>query len=228
MKATLKNELWEALVKTAVIQYSNEENSSIPTEEELKILELPENYERRLNNFIKHYSKRKNWKSLLYYSRKIASIILIIIGITFTGLLQFEEIRAACLNVFIEIHDKYMQIDFIPSASESESTSRLRNLPDGFHLAEFTADEYQNYWRYENYSNDIIELYIFKQEYTIYLDNEHYNVSDIQINHYNGKFFESNNSNFMNYVTWNTDTEYFSLSSSMDKNFLIKLAENIK
>lgn len=228
MNNTLNNELWEALLKTAVIQYSYEENSSMPSEDELKALELPENYERKLSNFIKHYSKRRNRKSLLYYGRKAASIILIIIGITFIGLLQFEEIRAACYNVFIEIREKYIQVDFFPDKSEDESSSRLNNLPDGFYLTQSSADEYQSFWQYENSSNDIIELYIFKQERTIYLDNEHYHVTDIQINGHNGKYFESTDSNFMNYVIWNTDTEYFRLSSSMDKSFLLNLAEKIK
>ena len=53
MKDTLKNELWEALIKTAVIQYTYEENSSIPTEKQLETIDLPVNYEKKLNNFVK-------------------------------------------------------------------------------------------------------------------------------------------------------------------------------
>ena len=56
MKDTLKNELWEALIKTAVIQYTYEENSSIPTEKQLETIDLPVNYEKKLNNFVKKYA----------------------------------------------------------------------------------------------------------------------------------------------------------------------------
>lgn len=228
MNDTLKNELLEALIKTAVIQYTYEENSSIPTEKHLETIELPVNYERKLNNFVKKYAKRKKRKPLLFYSKKIASIILIIIGITFVGLLQFEEIRAACYNVFIEIHKKYIQIDFVPNISENNPSPKIKNLPDDFYLTQSLADEYQSYWRYENASGDIIELFVFVQERTIYVDTEHYDVTDIRINNCNGKFFESNDSSFMNYMIWNTDAEYFRLSSSLQKDLMINLAESIK
>ncbi len=228
MDDTLKNELWEALIKTAVIQYTYEENSSIPTEKQLETFELPINYERNLDDFIKRHVKREKRKPLLFYGKKIASIILIIIGITFIGLLQFKEIRAACYNVFIEIHEKYIQVDFVPNNSKNKSSSKLNSLPDGFYLTHSLTDDEQSYWRYENSSGDIIELFVFVQKRTIYIDNEHYNVTDIQINNCTGNFFESDDSNFMNYVIWNTDTEYFRLCSTLQKDLMINLAENIK
>lgn len=227
MKDTLKNELWEALIKTAVIQYTYEENSSIPTEKQLETIDLPVNYEKKLNTFVKKYAAHEKRKSLLFLAQKIASIILIIMGISFVYLLHFEEIRAACHNLFIEIHEKYIQIDFIPNGSENEHSSKLNNLPDGFYLTQSFGDDTQSYWRYENTSGDIIELFVFFQERTTYIDNEHYNLTDIQINDCNGKFFESNDSNFLNYAIWNTDAEYFKLCSSLPKDLIIKLAENV-
>lgn len=228
MNETLKNELCEALIRTAVIQNAYEENNSILLEAQSQNIPLPSNYEKKLSIFVRKYARHKKHKSLLFYGKKIASIILIIIGLTFIGLFQFEEIRAACHNIFIEIHNKYIQIDFVPSNSQINFSPKLNHLLDGFDLIQSENNEGEYYWRYENTSGDIIELSVFVQERTVYLDNEHYNVTDIQINNYDGKFFESNDSNFLNYVIWNTNTEYFRLSSSLDKDFMIKLAENVK
>lgn len=227
MNNTLKNELWEALIKTAVTQYNYDENCSIPAEKQLESLDLPIHYEKKLNRFIKKYSKQKKYNHVLFFIEKIAVVMLIIVSITFIGLLQFEEIRAACYNVFTEIHEKYIQMDFIPDISENDSSAKLKYLPDGFYLAQALSDDYQSYQKYENSSGDIIELFVFYQKRTIYVDNENYDISDIMINNDTGKFFESKNSNNMNYAVWNTNTEYFRLYSSLSKDMIIKLAENV-
>jgi len=81
---------------------------------------------------------------------------------------------------------------------------------------------------YINDSKDIIKVLVNFQNSTTYVDNEHYIMTDIQINGYSGKFFESTDTNFQNRITWHTEQGDFILSSSLEKDVMIKIAENIK
>ena len=82
---------------------------------------------------------------MLFYGKKIASIILIIIGITFVSLLCFEDVRAACKNVIITFYEKYIQFDYT-----NDNDTRLENLspkyiPEGFELIQSYSDEWELY-----------------------------------------------------------------------------------
>ena len=81
---------------------------------------------------------------------------------------------------------------------------------------------------YKNGSEDTIELFVYFYNSTTHIDNEHYKVSDIQIKENPGKFFESTDAYFMNQITWHTEQGAFRLSSSLEKDIMIKIAENIK
>ena len=227
MNDTLKNELWEALIKTAVIQYTYEENSSIPTEKQLETIELPANYERNLNNFVKKFAKHEKRKSLLFYGKKIASIILIIIGITFVSLLCFEDVRAACKNVIITFYEKYIQFDYT-----NDNDTRLGNLspqyiPEGFELIQSYSDEWELYIEYKNESNETIEILCLIEEQSLHLDNEHYIVEQVIINDFDGLFFDSQDDQRTNHLTWSTIDGYFIISSSLDFDIMKKIAENL-
>ncbi len=82
------NEKWDVLIKSAVIENSFKENASYPTNEQLEQLEIPIQYDRNLKQFIKNLYKHDEKHSFLSFSKKIASILLILLGISFFCLLQ--------------------------------------------------------------------------------------------------------------------------------------------
>ncbi len=84
------NEMWDVLIKSAVIENSFKENASYPANEQLEQLEIPIQYDRNLKQFIKKLYKHDENHSFFSFNKKIASILLILLGISFFCLLQFK------------------------------------------------------------------------------------------------------------------------------------------
>lgn len=103
-----KDEIWESLLKVAVIESSLEEIKDYASEKEVNRIVLPEQYDLKMRKLIKHYRYRKIAKLSLHYGKKIASLILLILGIHFTVLLSFKEVRTSCQNVMIHIYEKFI------------------------------------------------------------------------------------------------------------------------
>lgn len=88
-----EDEIWESFLKAAVIENSLNEIKDYPSEQEINGISLPVHYDLRMRKVIKRYRFRKNIKISLRYGRKIASIILLILGISFTAMLFSEDVR---------------------------------------------------------------------------------------------------------------------------------------
>ena len=108
MKHELENDIWESFLKNSVIEYSLKELEKYPSESQMNQIILPPRYSKNMQKFIRQYQYHEKVKSMFSYSRKLASILLIIMGISFSLLLQFSEVRAACQTVFTNIYDKYV------------------------------------------------------------------------------------------------------------------------
>lgn len=221
-------EIWESFLKAAVIENSLNEIKGYPSKQEINGISLPMHYDLRMRKVLKRYRYRKNIELFLRYGRKIASIFLLILGISFTGMLFSEDVRASCRNVIVNIYIKYIQFDYVPSNPEIVEDLECSYLPDGYDLFESKKDEYELQLKYKNGSEDMIELFVYFYNSTTHIDNEHYKISDIQIKQNPGKFFESTDAYFMNQIIWHTEQGTFRLSSSLEKDIMIKIAENVK
>ena len=177
-----EDEIWESFLKAAVIENSLNEIKDYPSEQEINGISLPVHYDLRMRKVIKRYRFRKNIKISLRYGRKIASIILLILGISFTAMLFSEDVRAACRNVIVNIYEKYIQFDYVSSNSETVEDLECTYLPDGYYLFESKKDEYGLQLKYKNGSEDTIasvykgniikNLIMDCQSYTKYRPNE--------------------------------------------------------
>lgn len=77
------NDIWETVLKAAVEEYTLEMNKEYLFDDEINHIALPTNYKLKMYKFILQYRLKRNLKIILKQSRKIASIILLIMGITF-------------------------------------------------------------------------------------------------------------------------------------------------
>jgi len=228
MYRELGDEIWESLLKAAVIENNRNEIKDYPPEQEINRIVLPERYESRIRRILKHYRYRKYAKLSLRYGKKIASIILVIMGISFSLLLSFDEVRAACENVIIEIYDRYIRYFYTTDLSLEDSPLSLEYIPEGYSIVESSFNSMDNYVLCQNASGDFFRLSHNTQKYTLFMDNEHYFISDVLIGNDEGTFFESKDSRFLNILVWTTENGYFRLQSSLEKTEMIKIAENLK
>lgn len=84
MNREFEQDIWEIILKAAVVENSLNESKKYPSIEEINRIELPKHYDVKMRNLIKHYVYRKKLSNAFNVGRKIASIAIIIMGISFT------------------------------------------------------------------------------------------------------------------------------------------------
>lgn len=224
MNKEFEQDIWESVLKAAVIENSLNESEKYPSSEELNRIELPKHYDTKMRNLIKRYIYQKKVSEAFKIGRKIASVAIIIMGISFAFLLQYDEVRAACQNVIVKIYEQYIRFTHNYDAEAKQSSIEFGYIPEGFEL----YDEANDFVIYKKDNGESITLYHYTQKYEAYIDNEHYSISNVNINDSEGFYFESEDERFENILLWDTSSNYFVLYSSLPKDEIIKIAVNLK
>lgn len=221
------NNIWEALLKAAVLENTYHQMMDYPSIEKINEMELPRHYEMKMRKVIRHYQNKTKLKKLMKSAGRVASWLLVVVGIVFLFLLQFDEVRASCKNVVMKVYERFIQYDFKSSVSDKDIIE-VGFVPEGYELEseEFKSDGMDI--MYKNNLEDTVRISFFKDNRTIYLDNEHYLIRDVQINNLKGEFFEAQSESFKNYIIWSTQNGCVYIASSLDFDTMIKIAENIK
>lgn len=227
MKAKLENELWEITLKNAVMEYTLKELEKYPLNE-IQDIQLPQRYITVMRKFFYKYQLQKKSKIYTKTLRKIASWVLIVLGISFSILLFNEQVRAACKKVFIEVYNRYIEFIYNSPDDSQNLTFVPEYIPDGFELIDSYSLEDIQFMIWENPEKEKITLSCFKNDHTLQIDNEHYIIENIQINNFDGKYFSSFEPEFENILVWNDDKMYYMLSSHLKREILINIAKNIK
>lgn len=220
--------IWESLLRAAVEENCLNEIKDYPPIDEINKIILPKHYDLTMRRLIKRYRFQSKAKAILKSSRKVASWIIIAMGISFALLLQSDEVRAACRNAITYVYEKYIRFDYEPTSNNETVPFELGFLPEGFHMTQTSSNDRETYVKFENGNGETIQLTCYFQNRTVQIDNEHYLISDISIGDYAGTFFDAQNSTYDNCIVWDTENAYYILQSSLDKDIMTKIAENIK
>lgn len=227
MRSDFENEIWEAFLKDAVIEHSLKELEEYETDK-IQQTPLPLHYVSSMKKFMRHYRHRTHMKIIMRTFRKVASVALILMGINFTILLQFSEVRAACHNIITKVYERYVEFFYTPSEASGNSIPELGYIPTGYYIKEQYSINSTQYCILENADGDEISLTCFEYSHTLHIDNEHYQIESILIDNLEGEYFCSTDSTFENILVWSNETRYYKLASHLDKETLLKIAKNIK
>lgn len=227
MYNNLNDEIWESLLKAAVEENCLNETKDYPPIDEINKIILPKHYDLTMRRLIKRYRFRSKAKTILKSSYKAAAWVIIALGISFALLLQFDEVRAACRNVITYVYEKYIRFDYKPISNNETTAFEFGFLPEDFHMTLTSSNGRETYVKFENNNGETIQLTCYFQNRTVHIDNEHYLTSAINIGDYTGTLFVAQSSIYDNCIVWNTENRYYFLQSSLDKDILIKIAENI-
>ena len=83
---------------------------------------------------------------------------LLVMGISFSVFLFFNEVRAACQNVIIEIYDRYIRYSYTADLSLENPPVHLGYVPTGYFIVEASNDSINNFIVYQNAYGDSIIL----------------------------------------------------------------------
>ena len=89
-----ENEIWESLLRAAVIKNSLDELEDYPSEEIEKTV-LPDHYDQKIRRLIQRLYYKNAVRASFFYVRKIAALLFILMGISFVFLLHFQYVKAA-------------------------------------------------------------------------------------------------------------------------------------
>lgn len=220
-------DIWDAMIKTAVIKNSYDEIKDYPPIKVINQMEIPRQYKVKMEKVVRQYQKQVKIRKIAKHVWRVASLLLVVMGIAFIFALQFDVVRASCKNVVKQIYEKFVQYDF-KSLDNSENPFEVGFVPEEYSLEVKESNNDGMNITYKDNSGNMIKIFYFNNNRTIYLDNEHYRISDIQINNVAGEVYEADTPDFDNYIIWRTDKGCFYITSRMDISTMRKIAESIK
>lgn len=134
VKNQVNDAVFEAIFRQAVIDDFEEEISSISSDEQLaKMYSLSPEFEIRMKKLFIKDSIISIFKTVIYYSKKIALLFIILIGLLFATLLFNTEVRATVVKVLVEWYGKFTTFTYGDDIGAYEKKDwTLNYLPEGY------------------------------------------------------------------------------------------------
>lgn len=230
-KDQVNDVIFEALFRQAVIDDFNEEIDSIPTNEQLaEIYSFSSEFEMRMKKLFVEDHRRNFLKNVMLYSRRVASILVIVLGLLFGTLLFNTEVRAAVGKVLVEWYEKFASFTFRDEEIIVEKKEwTLEYLPKGYLLKNYEVLGNVTNMEFINNQGDKIR-FSYRPENSITnisVDNENHKIDSHVILDNETFSITAVDDRFDNGVIWNMDGYTFSLWGKISINELNKIAESI-
>lgn len=224
-----EEELFERMLKAAVIERCEKEIETYPPEEEILKTEISKKAARKARRTMNWFYLRSILSSGYKVGKRRATIaistIVIAVGIFF---LQSKEAEGSILTFIIEVCKEYLGFNKYYGDSFSEQEYEPGYLPKGY--SKFSENETEYYLRktYKNQDGESIVITVIPiGANTHNTDNEDYEISDCDINGFYGRVF-INKLGGENKLIWSTtDAEIF-IRAPLSKKELIKIAKKFK
>ena len=230
-KNQMNDMVFEALFRQAVIDDFNEDINSIQSNEELsKIYSFSTEFETRMKKLLTKDRRKDHVKKTMYYSRKVASIVIIVLGLLFSSLLLNTEVRATVGKVLVEWYEKFTTFSFRDDVVIDENKDWILSyIPE-----EYSQKNYEVLGRIKNieYSNvqeDKIRFtYVPDNSITnISVDNENHEIDTFILLGNKAYSIIATNNEFDNGIIWNLEGYTFDLWSKLPIDELKRMAESI-
>lgn len=231
MQDKLNEDLFDAVLQRVFCDYTDEQLDSYPDCETLaKKYPLPKKEKRAFDRTVKEAKYKKSLVRV--YLSRAAVIFLCIIALGAGVMMTSPTVRAAARNVIIEWLEKYTHFSFVATDVgendfENIEDVKIGYVPDSFELVNTDKSPFSITYFY--YSSDK-EYYIdvFKNnENELLADNENSGYEEIEINNRQSWIVYDDSNNYGSLILTGSKISV-SISGTLPKNELIKIAESIK
>lgn len=231
MQDKLNEDLFEAALKRVFCDYTDEQLASYPDCEALaKKYPLPKKEKRAFDRAAKQMKYNKSLVKV--YLSRAAVVFLCIIALGACIMMTSSTVRAAVKNVIVEWLDKYTHFSFVATDTgsgdfENVEDVKIGYIPDGYELINTDESSISITYVYSSNNTDLL-IDIFENEASeLFPDNERSKYSIIQINGHESWIIydEENISGTLILIGSKVSV---SISGSLPKKELIKIAESIK
>lgn len=227
----MNDRVFEALFRQAVIDDFNEEIDSMSSKEDLsQTYSLSPGFEIRMKKLLATDRRKDFLKKSINLARKIASILIIGLGLLYGILLFNTEVRAATENVLVGWYKQFTSY----TIKEDELIGRDRDwvlnyLPQGYALENHWVDGWTSYMEFTNIDGGKIRFSYTpgKASTDLLVDDEEYEVYEAKILDEDGFYVKAIDENFENGLIWNMEDFNFDLWGKISRDELVKIAESI-
>ena len=153
-----------------------------------------------------------------------------IMGILFSGLLTQPEVYAAVGNVIRNIFETHDSYTYQGSSSEISFNKNIKLgfIPDGYELRSAFYSDCNVSLTYENADEMCIYFdYGSAENSMLSIDNERHNYTELNYDGTTYYFYEAAEEDFSTLI-WYDDGYYYSIDAQLDKDTLIRTAQNIE
>ena len=222
--------LTSALLRTAELDYC----AGLPPVEELDRLVIPsKGFRRRMAKMLKNpivYIRNQKRPPYLRALRAAAMIVLVLSVLLGAAMLN-PTARAYIIRVVRTVFSGYNTYTYSEKTGKSIRTDwEFGYIPEGFELVvqDITVD--RSYYEYENVDKAYFIILIGGDSGTIYLDNEHTDFYQLEIQGETADIYKALDGYKMNSIVWYREAHdvIILIVGMLDINECIYIAENIK
>jgi hypothetical protein len=212
--------------KTAIDEaLSTEYENCIPKHDEHI---FSKKFEKKMDALVRRQNK-SYYKFINTTFKRVACVVAVIIISSSITVMSVEALRNAFYNFFVEIFEKFSIVSTVGDDSTPKKIDELYEIT--YNLDDYSIDyEKQNdFYRFITYVDDscVINYYQYtKDYYNMLVNTEDADIVSIQIDGNDGIYFVDNHK--YNHIIWDNGEYIIYLSSNIDKNKLIKIANSVQ
>ncbi|WIV13506.1 DUF4367 domain-containing protein [Proteiniborus sp. MB09-C3] len=190
-----------------------------------------EKFNDKMAKLIAYEKRRSRIKNTLYYFKKAVSIFLIVLTVVFASTMSVKAWRVKLFNTIINIFEKFSEIRY---ENVDKGVDRIEDntfyapeyVPDGFNIEKEDINFFGQLIIYKNKNGEEIVFEQYKLEHrNMIIDTEGTELEPISIKKFEGYFYSNKGTNN---IFWDDGYCGFIISSSINKQEIIKIAKSIK
>lgn len=208
--------------------------ATLPQREEIPEHRFSHRFTRAMNRLIREQRRTPRMRRMVRYARNAAVFVLVVLTVTFSGLMTVEAYRIAVIDTITRIFHEFTEFRYTSEVSAEDAEFpevSFGYLPEGMVEAESERVWYEDYHYiyFENSDNlffDLSETKIVSEgTYTMIVDTENASVTYITVMGTDAMLVEKNGDKF---ISWIYENIRYDLYGNIPSQELRKIADGLK
>lgn len=231
----MTDETFDRLFRQAVIDAFNEEINATPSSETLALTyTLSPEFENRITRLFEKTEKVSLVKKIMFYSKRVAILLVILIGLLITTMFLNTDVYAAISKILVEWYENFTSFIFEQDEVKDETVYErvewlLEYIPDGYSQSKYEILGSFTNIEFTNSQGEILRYYFLPDtgSTNISVDNENHKIENAQILHNDAFFITALNDGLDNGIIWHMEDHIFYLWGQLSLEELVKIAESV-
>lgn len=215
------------MLREAVVRADKYEMEALPADSKIEH-EFSKEFERKMKRLIRFSKIRNPIKKMVIFHKRVVALIATII-ILFSSVMGISAVRAAVFGFISDVHEKFTHVFFGEGQSSQNAADKFVNyepsyIPEGFKLVNKNTGgpvltEYEKGNDFISYSQQRLE------DVSLNINTEGVKPDELEFKGLSAKYYS--NQGVQN-LLWRDDEYLYMVSSTLDKDTLIKIAQSVE